>query len=40
MEHPDRDTMREAALPIAKSLKVDALAKVSPSFADFLTQLR
>lgn len=40
MEHPDRDTMRAAALPIAESLKVDALAQVSPSFADFLIQLR
>lgn len=40
MEHPDRDTMRSAALPIAESLNVEALAKVSPSFADFLTQLR
>jgi hypothetical protein len=40
MEHPDGDTMRSAALPIAKSLDVNALAKVSPSFADFLTQLR
>jgi hypothetical protein len=40
MEHPDRDTMRSAALPIAEALDVGALAKVSPSFADFLTQLR
>lgn len=40
MEHPDRDTMRGAALPIAESLKVDVLAQMSPSFADFLTQLR
>lgn len=40
MEHPDRDTMRGAALPIAESLDIGALAQVSPSFADFLTQLR
>ena len=40
MEQPDRDTMRDAALPIAESLKVEALAQVSPSFAEFLTQLR
>jgi hypothetical protein len=40
MEHPDRDTMRSAALPVAESLDVEALAKVSQSFADFLTQLR
>jgi hypothetical protein len=40
MEDPDRDSMRSAALPIVKSLDVDALAKRSPSFADFLTQLR
>ncbi|MBN1203991.1 MAG: hypothetical protein JXB05_03585 [Myxococcaceae bacterium] len=40
MEHPDRDTMRSAALPIAEALDVAALAKASPSFADFLTQLR
>ncbi|HYH97574.1 hypothetical protein [Hyalangium sp.] len=40
VEHPDRDTMRNAALPLAESLDVKALAKVSPSFADFLTQLR
>jgi hypothetical protein len=40
VEHPDRDTMRGAALPIAESLDVSALSKVSPSFAEFLTQLR
>jgi hypothetical protein len=40
MEHPDRDTMRKAALPLAESLDVDVLAKRSSSFADFLTQLR
>lgn len=40
VEHPDRDTMRKAALPLAESLDVDALAKRSSSFADFLTQLR
>jgi hypothetical protein len=40
MEHPDRDTMRKASLPLAESLDVDALAKRSSSFADFLTQLR
>jgi hypothetical protein len=40
MEHPDRDTMRSAALPIAESLDVGALAQASLSFADFLTQLR
>ncbi|HVG63714.1 MAG TPA: hypothetical protein VNA24_34435 [Hyalangium sp.] len=40
MEHPDRDTMRKAALPLAESLDVGALAKTSSSFADFLTQLR
>ncbi|WP_224368677.1 hypothetical protein [Hyalangium versicolor] len=40
VEHPDRDTMRSATLPIAESLQVDALARLSPSFADFLTQLR
>jgi hypothetical protein len=40
MAQPDRDTMRSAALPIAETLDVSALAKVSPSFADFLTQLR
>ncbi|WP_224240360.1 hypothetical protein [Hyalangium gracile] len=40
MEHPDRDTMRSAALPIAESLDVNALAEVSPSFADFFSQLR
>lgn len=39
-EQPDRDIMRKAALPLAESLQVDALAKVSPSFADFLTQLQ
>lgn len=40
MEHPDRDTMRRAALPLAESLDVGALAKTSSSFAAFLTQLR
>jgi hypothetical protein len=40
MSQPDRDTMRSAALPIAETLDVNALAKLSPSFADFLTQLR
>jgi hypothetical protein len=40
MEHPDRGTMREAALPIAKTFDVRALEGKSPSFAAFLTQLR
>jgi hypothetical protein len=40
MEHPDRETMSKAALPIAESLDVAALEKTSPSFAAFLTQLR
>jgi len=40
MAHPDRKTMRSAALPIAEKLDVNALEKVSESFADFLTQLR
>jgi hypothetical protein len=40
MAQPDRGTMRSAALPIAETLDVNALAKLSPSFADFLTQLR
>lgn len=40
MEHPDRDTMRSAALPIAERLDLGALEKASPSFAAFLTQLR
>jgi hypothetical protein len=40
VEHPDRDTMRKTALPIAQSLNVNVLTKISPSFADFLTQLR
>ncbi|MGZ3461843.1 MAG: hypothetical protein ACXU86_25400 [Archangium sp.] len=40
MEHPDRETMRRAAVPIAESLDIDALAKVSPSFEAFLSQLR
>jgi hypothetical protein len=40
VEQPDRDTMRKAALPLAESLDVGALAKTSSSFADFLTQLR
>jgi len=40
MAQPDRDTMRSAALPIAETLDVNALAKLSPSFADFLTQFR
>jgi hypothetical protein len=40
MEHPDRDTMRGAALPIAEKLDLGALEKASPSFAAFLTQLR
>lgn len=40
MELPDRDTMRQVALPIAESLDLDALAKQSASFEAFLTQLR
>jgi len=40
MEHPDRDTMRSAALPLAKAFDFEALAKVSPSFAAFLSQLQ
>jgi hypothetical protein len=40
METPDRDTMRRAALPIAEKLDFEALAKVSPSFAAFLSQLQ
>ena len=40
MDLPDRDTMRKAALPIAESLDIGALAQASPSFTDFLTQLR
>jgi hypothetical protein len=40
MEHPDRETMRRAALPLAETLDFDALAKVSPSFEAFLSQLR
>jgi hypothetical protein len=39
MELPDRATMRRAALPIIESFDLDALAKVSPSFKAFLTQL-
>jgi hypothetical protein len=39
MELPDRATMRRAALPIIESCDIDALAKVSPSFKAFLTQL-
>jgi hypothetical protein len=40
MAQPDRDTMRSTALPLAGSLDVNALAKASPSFADFLSQLQ
>jgi hypothetical protein len=40
MALPDRDTMRSIALPIAESLDLEALAKQSPSFEAFLTQLR
>ena len=40
MTLPDRDTMRTIALPIAEKLDLDALAKQSPSFESFLTQLR
>jgi hypothetical protein len=40
MELPDRETMRRAALPIAESFDIEALAKVSPSFEAFLSQLR
>ncbi len=40
MEHPDRETMRSAALPLAESFDFEALAKVSPSFAAFLSQLQ
>jgi hypothetical protein len=40
MEQPDRETMRSAALPLAKSFDLEALAKVSPSFAAFLNQLQ
>ncbi|MFL5358053.1 hypothetical protein [Archangium sp.] len=39
-ETPDRETMRRAALPIAETLDIEALAKVSPSFEAFLSQLR
>jgi hypothetical protein len=39
-ERPDRATMRQAALPIAGSADVEALAGKSPSFAAFLSQLR
>jgi hypothetical protein len=39
-ETPDRETMRHAALPIARSFDLEALAKVSPSFEAFLSQLR
>lgn len=40
MEQPDRETMRRAALPLAETLDFEALAKVSPSFEAFLSQLR
>jgi hypothetical protein len=40
MEHPDRDTMRRAALPIIESFDIDVLAKLSPSFGAFLMQLQ
>ncbi|WP_309889692.1 hypothetical protein [Archangium sp.] len=40
MEHPDRDTMRSATLPLAEAFDLEALAKVSPSFAAFLSQLQ
>lgn len=39
-ETPDREAMRRAALPIAEKLDLEALAKVSPSFEAFLSQLR
>ncbi|WP_225409046.1 hypothetical protein [Stigmatella hybrida] len=40
VERPDRATMRQAALPLAESVNVEALASQSPSFAAFLSQLR
>lgn len=40
VEFPERERMRSVALPLAESLELDALARVSPSFEAFLTQLR